>query len=544
MIKVFILDDEAIARITLRHLINWEKEGYIICGEADNGYDAVKKVEELQPDIIFTDMNMAGMNGVEFISKAKKAAPAAKIVAFSAFDDFEFVRQSLKDGAVDYLIKYKMDQETLLKMLENIKDSIKTETIEKQKNDRIKEMATSGRILIQKNVILNSLNGYIKDNFSDVIKEYEIDLDHKNLIIAAARIDDFYSLKERFNPQEMAVFMQTADNILTDICNGIGKMVYAGIGEGKYVFIMSFGDTSSEAAINAKAVDNIGTVENTIKRFLNVTFSFGLSGICTCPAKICDFYQEAKKVLDDGYFKGSNYIIQKRELISRETAKNNSGLSAMEEKELIAFIRNSKKEGVIGLLEQIFRHMKENKCSFDAVKMTCIDLINLINRMIKEFGVSPERIYPNSNSSYEEFKKYETLEELQNYFKMLYTALMDVLEQNKLNNCYSPIIKKTIEYVGNNYYNDISLSSAAENVNVSPQYLSKLFKEECSTGFTCYLNNIRIEQSKLMLTEEINFKNLAQKVGFNNYTYFFTVFKEITGMTPQQYVKTYLKSRN
>ncbi len=543
MIKVFILDDEAIARINLKHLINWEKEGYTICGEADNGMDALKKVEELKPDIIFTDMNMTGMNGVEFINNAKKIAPDAKIIAFSAFDDFEFVRQSLKEGAVDYLIKYRMEPESLLSMLESIKNSIKTESIERLKNDRIKEMATSGKALIQKNVIMNSLNGYIKDNFSAIIKEYEIDLDEKNIIIAASRIDDFYSIKERFNTQEMAVFIQTVDNILTSICEDMGKTVYVSLGEGRYVFIMSFGDTQSEAVINSKAISNISTIEGTIKRFLNVTLSFGLSGICSSAARISEYYQESKKVLDDGYFKGSNYIVQKRELDSQETPKYNTGLTAMEEKNLLADIRGSKHEGAIKILENIFKTMRNNKCPFEAVKMTCIDLINLLNRIIKEFNISPERVYPNNSSAYDDFRKYETLEELLNYFKLLYTTLMNVLEQNKLNNRYSPIIKKAIDFISNNYEKDISLSIVAEKVNVSPQYLSKLFKEECDTGFTSYLNSIRVEQAKVMLTEGINFKDLASKAGFNNYTYFFTVFKEFTGMTPHQYEKTILKGK-
>ncbi|WP_313559060.1 response regulator [Ruminiclostridium cellobioparum] len=543
MIKVFILDDETIARINLRHLINWEKEGYVICGEADNGADALKKAEELQPDIIFTDMNMAGMNGVEFINQVKRIVPSAKIIAFSAFDDFEFVRQSLKEGAVDYLIKYRMDAGSLLSMLESIKNSIRTESMERQKNDRIREMATSGKALVQKNVIMNSLNGYLKDNFAAIIKEYEIDLDDKNLIIAASRIDDFYSIKEKFNTQERAVFIQTVDNILTGICEDIGKTVYVGMDEGKYIFLMSFGDILSEAAIYSRAITNIGTIEGTVKRFLNVTLSFGLSGICPVAAKIDEYYREARKVLDDGYFKGSNYIVQKRELACNETPRRNTGLSAAEEKNLLGGIRNSKKDGVIKTLEDIFRSMKENKCPFDTVKMTCIDLINLLSRVIKEFNISSGKVFTSTSSPYDDFKKFENLEELLNYFKFLYTALLDVLEQNKLNSGYSPIIKKSIDYIINNYHSDISLSSVAEKVNVTPQYLSKLFKEECNEGFTYYLNSIRIEQAKQMLAEGINFKDLAPKAGFNNYTYFFTVFKEFTGMTPHQYEKTILKGK-
>jgi two-component system response regulator YesN len=76
---------------------------------------------------------MPGMSGSELVKKVREISPETKVVAFSAFEDFEYVRQSLKEGALDYLLKYKVDAQTLISLLNSIRDSINKEYIEKQK---------------------------------------------------------------------------------------------------------------------------------------------------------------------------------------------------------------------------------------------------------------------------------------------------------------------------------------------------------------------------------------------------------------------------
>ncbi len=537
MIKVLIVDDEAIARINLRCLVNWEREGYIICGEADNGYDALKKVQELSPDIIFADMNMPGMNGVEFIKEVIKILPSIRILAFSSFDEFEFVRQSLKEGAVDYLVKHKIDTKSLLSILKSEKETIKKELVKTQKMNRIMAMASSGRALVQKNVIMNLLNGYIEENFEQIMKEYDISLDDRNLIISVAQIDSFYQYREKFTTQEFAGFLQTIENIFQNICSEIGKTVYVHMEDGKFVFIMSFADTASESHINSRSVANVCKIKDTVKRFLNITMSFGISNICPSFAKISEYYIETTTILENGYYKGSNYISKKNEFANNDSSNNLAGLTISEEKEIIINIRGLHREKVIELIESIFNNLKEKKVSFDTIKIVSIEFINILKRMIKELDMEQESEYHFSGNLYEDIKIYRTIDELMEWFKLLYSSLLDIIEKNKKNDNFSAVVKKAVDYILKNYYKDISLSYVSEQINVSPQYLSKLFKEENGKSFTSYLNNLRIDHAKTMMKEGIELKEVAHKVGFNNYTYFFTVFKEITGMTPQQYEK-------
>jgi len=544
MIKVLIVDDETIARINLKYLVNWEKEGYYICGEAESGVEALKKVEELKPDIIFTDMNMPGMNGVEFIQNVKKIGLFVKIIAFSAFEDFEFVRQSLKEGVVDYLVKYKMDSEYLLSLLNTIKENIKKESIENQRISQMMTMAVSGKVFMKGNVLLNLLKGYVQEDFNVVAKKYDIFIAERNLIVAVARIDNYYQLKEKFTVKEFAVFTDTMENILSNICIEIGKMEYVHLENEKFAFIMSFEKVVSEARLSMEIMSNISDVENTVKLFLNITMSFGVSSLCPSISELKNYYDEACRMLGNGYYKGTDYVIQKNEISNNDILSGFSGLSVSDEKKIIANIRSLNKDGVMESIESVFENLKIKKCSFETVKIVSIDLINILQRISKELNLNGDKIFGKCINLYEEIVKLANLEELIYWFKSLYNFLIESLKANSIHYNCSISIKKAIEFILNNYNKDISLSDVSFYVNMSPQYLSKLFKEECGKGFVTYLNSVRIEQAKRMIADGCELKPLVQKLGFNNYTYFFTVFKDITGMTPQQYEKLITHERN
>ncbi len=92
-------------------------------------------------------------------------------------------------------------------------------------------------------------------------------------------------------------------------------------------------------------------------------------------------------------------------------------------------------------------------------------------------------------------------------------------------------------YIDDHYMNyDISLSTVAEAVGLSPSYLSMLFKKETGQNFSCYLTDVRVRRAKELLccTSKMVYE-VAYDVGFRDYRYFSQIFKKNTGMTPRQY---------
>ena len=116
MLKVIIADDEAVVRIGLKSMIDWNAAGFELVGEAEDGETALKLILQEKPDIVLTDIKMPGMNGLELISYPYGQEKPIFIV-LSSYDDFHYVKGALKAGAQDYLLKLEVTPDGLLEVI-------------------------------------------------------------------------------------------------------------------------------------------------------------------------------------------------------------------------------------------------------------------------------------------------------------------------------------------------------------------------------------------------------------------------------------------
>ncbi len=124
MIQVMIVDDEMLARAGLRSLIDWNAHGYELVGEADNGQKALELIEQLKPSIVLTDARMPVMDGVELIRECAERGTDTRFIVLSAYGDYDYVRNALKYGAVDYLLKLELEPDGLINALARAAESL------------------------------------------------------------------------------------------------------------------------------------------------------------------------------------------------------------------------------------------------------------------------------------------------------------------------------------------------------------------------------------------------------------------------------------
>jgi len=117
VINLLLVDDDALFRVQFRGMADWEKAGFHIVAEARNGQEAIEEIERTKPDVILTDISMPVMDGIGLIEYVSGYHPEIPVVALSAYDEFDYVRASLKKGAQDYLLKSGVNGESLLAVL-------------------------------------------------------------------------------------------------------------------------------------------------------------------------------------------------------------------------------------------------------------------------------------------------------------------------------------------------------------------------------------------------------------------------------------------
>ena len=120
MKRVLIVDDDFLVRTYLKQMIAWEEHDFYIVGDAKNGQEALELLQHDGADIVIADMSMPIMDGIELTRRVKKVSPRTHILILSCHDDFVYVKEAMKLGIDDYLLKNNLTEKTLLEALNKI----------------------------------------------------------------------------------------------------------------------------------------------------------------------------------------------------------------------------------------------------------------------------------------------------------------------------------------------------------------------------------------------------------------------------------------
>lgn len=121
--NIMIVDDEKLLRKGFSVMTNWSEKGIYVIGEAMNGADALEQIKNMKtrPDVVLSDICMPIMDGVELTRQLKQLYPEIAVIILSGYDDYQYVRDSMKYGASDYLLKATIDIDEIYDALQKIK---------------------------------------------------------------------------------------------------------------------------------------------------------------------------------------------------------------------------------------------------------------------------------------------------------------------------------------------------------------------------------------------------------------------------------------
>jgi two-component system response regulator YesN len=129
--NILIVDDEAIIRMGLCTVINWEALGMTLLPPAESAEEVLERIPGERPDVVLTDIRMSGMDGIELAKEIKRRLPDAEIIILTGYDDFRYAQQALREGVTDYLLKTSGPEEVIkavMKAQQNL--SVKREAAE------------------------------------------------------------------------------------------------------------------------------------------------------------------------------------------------------------------------------------------------------------------------------------------------------------------------------------------------------------------------------------------------------------------------------
>ena len=136
--RIMLVDDEEEVRKAMIRNMDWEKLGFRVVGDAENGQDALEKLEQLEPDVVMTDIRMPYMDGLTLTAEIRKKYPSIKILIFSGFDDFEYAQQAIKLNVTEYILK-PVNSRELADILNKIRLNLDEEIEQRRNINRLQE---------------------------------------------------------------------------------------------------------------------------------------------------------------------------------------------------------------------------------------------------------------------------------------------------------------------------------------------------------------------------------------------------------------------
>ncbi|MGN1008271.1 MAG: response regulator, partial [Butyricicoccus sp.] len=159
MIKALIVDDDFLVRMFLKQLINWESQGFELVGDACGGEEALELIDRFSPELIITDLSMPGMDGIELIERTRARLPDSYIIALSCHGEFEYVKEAMKQGADEYVLKNLLDAPGLCKQLETARTKLESAARRAEQTDKLRQLAAKGTEMLR----FEFLQGLLQD---------------------------------------------------------------------------------------------------------------------------------------------------------------------------------------------------------------------------------------------------------------------------------------------------------------------------------------------------------------------------------------------
>ncbi|WP_391570758.1 response regulator [Cohnella sp.] len=528
MFKVLIAEDEMLVRVGLKNAIEWDKFGMTVIADVPNGQEAWEVYQQDAPDIVITDIKMPVMDGMELIGRIRETDQTTKVVILTCMEDFDLVRKALVHHVSEYILKLEMTPEQIEKLLSRLQHEMKTSPQRPSP-----QHLESEHDAVKENLIKDYLfcNGYTEREFAAKVDYLQLNLKPTRMIVCAMEIDQYWRLRDRFQDQKGQLTRRSLLNVLNEVLRGYERGEVFHDEESRYVMLFSFHDLLSEQQIYENLYKIIDHIRKVMSTYFNVTVSFGISDIQSGYGALIRQYRQSIQALERKFFygPGKNAFVERgdNELIGGELREKLLGLAEGWEvgdgyKKLLA----EKIHAFLGDGSALSK--QEVQKQFMQWLLWPISTLHLARtNRIEFFTTYADRIM-----------NAETLDEMIEAYRQYLAELARLHAQKRI---VSREINNVLQFIEANYERDITLEELAELVQMSPNYLSGLFKKEMQQNYADYLVQYRIEQAKeLLLGTYLKTYEVAEKTGFTNHSYFSRAFKKITGSSPREFRRQWM----
>lgn len=493
MVRLFLVEDEILARNNIHNTIDWAGNGIDFAGEAPDGEIALPRILETRPDILLTDIKMPFMDGLELARHVKDHLPDTKIIILSGHDEFDYAQRAIAIGVNAYILK-PLSSAEVLKAVLKVRDELlgERDTREALYNQRHEADISKRRLFIS-----GLLGGYFRS--------WEI-LDRAAEAGIGLRGGGYVTMTLHF-PESLS-----APEVYT-LPSALGDALYFKLDEHEALVIVQGRDPQALTSL----IETAPTL-----------FTRGISARCgSVVARLTDIAKS--------YFVARSATHHPDDTPDRKTLLDT--MRAVPREQVLRFLRETGPQP-LAVREFWNTALTETGTDMTVFMNRCYlytELFLTLLEFAREIGTEAPRL---REQSFMLEKIVMQNESADNFVDMATDlALPLVALRRESGGKVSTLVSRARKYIEEHFENEtLSLNSVATSVNVSPPYLSALFKEQCGENFSEFVTALRIQEAKRLLRAgDLRTSEIAYRVGYKNPNYFSMVFKKITGQAPGEY---------
>lgn len=534
-IKVFLVEDEMVIRRGIKNSIDWEKEGYIFCGEASDGELAYPMIIKEKPDILITDIRMPFMDGLELCKLVKKELPNIKILILSGHDEFDYAKEAIRLGVTEYLLK-PISSGKLLEALNGVSESIRREKEDKDLVRKYMEEMRENTEHEKQKFFEQMIAGNL--SMADALetgKKYEMNLSAGmyNLLLFRFTLGE-----ENRKSGELLGEAEYAIEKLTERLEYVFEF-QRGV-EGWAFLLMADNEEQMSERVKELSKD----LEEIMKNYSTIAYFGGIGQPVARLRELEESFREAERAL------AARFTMELNRIISVEDIRMAQNVDTLDDIEITSF---GEIEKTRTMLEKFLNNGAEDEIDeFVDVYINELPEENLKSVLMRQYIIMDayivmmsfcekiEGIEGEMQAQSEELKNsmktIQTLEEIKNYIRMLLKKIIGVRDTIS-GRRYSDIIEIAKDQIRKTYMSDeISLNTIAAEVGMSPSYFSSIFSKEMGKTFVEYLTEIRMDRAKeLLMCSSMKTSEIGYEVGYKDPHYFSYIFKKTQNCTPKEF---------
>lgn len=508
-----IVDDEPFARTGFKMSVDWRKHGFEVAAEASNGREALEKIGQCRPDVIFTDIKMPVLDGIGLIRAVRASDPQIVTVVLSNYDEFDLVKEAMKAGAEDYFLKVTIDIEKLEAFLDGLREKIETKRDASRRGGRT-EIAAIPFFAKEANPV----------HINNASKVLESDKGHPPLngalfLITVPGFSDYVESKHG-NDLSKAMKLLSSAICSAAACSQNALILFE---QNQWALLLNSKSFFSLDAMLASAEG----IHLAVQQYLGIDCNIGYGLTYCSEERLKKLLDAAAHPFDRAFYGRSVYRADLVDISKKTLQPAADGLEKLNEK-----LHKFRLKEIPPAIGELLDQAEASRISPRRFKEYVIRLLMILELKLTSYLPSPAGINPPDYigriylaCSADEVRE-TAMAAAGGILRQIQTAAAGRRKE----------VAQAVAYIERNYDKKITLQETADSIPISKNYLSTLFKAECGMSFQDYLIKFRMEKAaQLLIISSLRVSEICEKVGYGDIFYFDRSFKRYFNQSPKEF---------